>query len=88
MLFRSLITLEETWTEAKSSHKISLTSKIILNFLIASALAHEFIHIFSSKENIMLSATEQILFVKTYSLLSKMRDINVKNNYTTSKYLS
>ena len=56
---------KKTWTEAKSSHKISPTSKIIPNFLIAFALAQEFLHIFSAEENIMLSATEQIIFVKT-----------------------
>ena len=56
---------KKTWTEAKSSHKISLTSKIIPNFLIAFALAHEFLHIFSKEENIMLSAIKQIIFVKT-----------------------
>jgi len=56
---------KKTWIEAKFSLKISPTSKIIPNFLIAFALAQEFHHIFSVEENIMLSTTEQIIFFKT-----------------------
>lgn len=38
---------KETWTEAKSSHKISPISKIIPNFLIVFVVAQDYLHIFS-----------------------------------------
>ena len=62
-LVSNAITQKKTWIKIKFSHKI--TSKIILNFLIAFASTQEFLHIFSAKEDIMLSVTKQIIFVKT-----------------------
>lgn len=53
---------KKTWTETKSSHKISSTSKIVPNFLIAFALTHECLHIFPAEENKLPDVTQNFPF--------------------------